>query len=251
MHGTPKNAPEITVTEISGILNVKGNNSQTHPSLAGKLSTSPSSTSTIKSYEHVHDHNVDLEIDLDSNRIEAIEQIRLGGDLTFSIDLYATAIQNENSVQLHRQVYELVVNQSDWIKILENIGYRKTVFLEIPVPLGNTYPSFNDATKHLENAQKQMLHGHYREAVAACRDALESLNRLLNVSDENIPSERKERNKMERISAIRREIYNFTSAAKHSDKTTSEFEWYLADAKASISMIAILLQWESEEGNNS
>jgi hypothetical protein len=245
-HGIPKEQSKISVTDISGSLNVKGIGSLSQPTLVGRLIVRHSSNSIIKTYEHVGNHHVDLEIELDSKRIEAIEQIRLGRDLTFSINLYAIANQDGNSEQLYRQAYELPVSQSDWIKILENIDYRKMVLLEIPIPAGENNSLFREAVTHLENAQKQMLHGHYREAVSACRDVLESLNRSI---DEGEPAQasKKKRDKRQRFLAIQTSLHELTHAAKHVDEITSLIEWNLADARASISLAATLLQWASEE----
>ena len=249
MHGIPKDKPQITVSDISGTSNVKGMRSSSYPTPVGRLVARQNSNSTnrIISYDYTHTHQIDFEIELDSKRIEAIEQIRLGGELTFSISLYATATQNENSTPLHNQPYELLVSQSDWIKVLESIGYQKTLLLEIPVPTGETNATFAEAAKHLGTAQKHMLLGHYRDAVGACRDVLESMNRFLYSEDNPAQTSKRKRDKSERISAVRVSLYELTSAAKHADDTTSLIEWNLADARASISMAATLLQWANEE----
>lgn len=244
-HNRPKEQP-ITVTNISGRLSVQGMASPSNPTLLGRLAPQGSNY-PITTYEHVGNHQIILEIELDTARIEAIERIRLGGNLTFSIDLYATAYQGEKSETLYRQPYQLIVSQSDWIKLLESIDYRKILLLEVPVPTGESNADFAEATKHLANAQKQMLHGHYREAVSACRDVLESLNRSLNDAGEPAQSEKKKRDKRDRFTAIRKSLNDLTHAAKHADETTSSIEWNLADARASVSLAATLLQWTFEE----
>lgn len=244
-HNRPKEHP-ITVINISGRLSVQGTASPSNPTLLGRLVQSGSNY-PITTYEHVGDHQITLEIELDAARIEAIEKVRLGGNLTFSIDLYATAHQGDESTQLYRQPHQLVVSQSDWISLLENIGYRKTLLLEVPVPTGESNSNFAEATKHLANAQKQMLHGHYREAVGACRDVLESLSRSLNDDGEPAQSDKHKRDKRDRFTATRKALHALTSAAKHADATTSLIEWSLADSRAAISLAATLLQWTSEE----
>lgn len=245
MHNIPKEFT-TTVTNISGTLRVQGIGSQSSPTLLGRL-IQQGATRPITTYEYVSDNHTSLEVELDAKRIEAIEQIRLGGDLTFSIDLYATANRGGSIEQLYRQPYQLAINQSDWIKVLESIDYQKTLLLEIPVPIGETNLAFTEAAKHLETAQKQMLLGHYREAVSACRDVLESMNHFSNDVGEPAPTSKRKRNKIERFSAIRISLQDLTNAAKHADETANLIEWNLADARASISMAATLLLWANEE----
>jgi len=244
-HNVP-NAQKITVTNISGALRVQGVGSQSNPTLLGRL-VQQGTNYPIATSEHIGNHQISFEIELDAKRIDAIEQIRLGENLTFSIELYATANRGELSQPLYQQPHQLTISQSDWIKVLENIGYRKTLLIEIPVPTGEANPALTEATKHLANAQKQMLHGHYREAVSACRDILESLNRSINDEVEPVQTSKKKRDKRERFLAIRTALLELTHAAKHTDETTSLIEWNLADARASISLAATLLQWASEE----
>jgi hypothetical protein len=243
-HNEPKDTP-ITVTKISGALRAQGVGSQSNPTLLGRL-VQQGTNYPITTYEHVGKHQISLEIELDAKRIDAIEQIRLGENLTFFIDLYATANRGEFSQPLYQQPHQLTISQSDWIKVLESIGYRKTILIEIPVPTGEENPALTEATSHLANAQKQMLLGHYREAVSACRDVLESLNRSI---DEGKPAQasKKKRDKRERFLAIQTSLHDLTHAAKHVDEITSLIEWNLADARASISLAATLLQWASEE----
>jgi len=241
-HNTPKDTA-VTVTNISGTLRAHGRGAQ---SLVGRL-VPQGAIRNITTYEYVGGHQINLEIELDAKRIEAIEQIRLGGNLTFSIELYAFANRGESSEQLYNSPHQFTISQSDWIKVLESIGYRKTLLLEIPVPTGETNPAFTEAAKFLESAQKQMLLGNYREAVSACRDVLESMNRFLNDENGSTQPSKRKRNKLERVSAIRTSLHDLTSAAKHADETTSLIEWNLADARASISMAATLLQWANEE----
>lgn len=236
----------IAVTNFSGTLHVQGIGSPSNPTILGRL-IEHGEPRTIRTYPRSGNHHFSFEIDVDERRIEAIERIRLGGNLTFSLELFATALQGETSEQLHRQPYQLTVSQSDWIKLLENIGYRKTLLLEVSVPNGESNPALSESTKHLANAQKQMLHGHYREAIGACRDTLESLNLFLRNFEAPISSEKRKRDKQERFSVIRQSLFDLTHAAKHADEVTSQIEWSLTDTRAAIGLTATLLQWVSEE----
>jgi hypothetical protein len=60
----------------------------------------------------------------------------------------------------------LTVPQSDWVKLLDQAGYKKTVFFEIEIP--NTV-TLGAALKHMKDAQAAFLEGRYADAVGECR----------------------------------------------------------------------------------
>lgn len=245
IHAQPE-TDTITVTNFSSTLSLTENTNHSIPHRIGRL-TPQDGFNSLSSFSHTTDKRINFEVELDAKRIEAIEQIRLGGSLNFSIQLYATATQGKQSELLNGQSYSLTVSQSDWIQILENIGYRKTLLLEVPLPMGETNSAFKDAAKHLDHAHKQMLHGHYRDAVGACRDAIESLNLSLKDEVASLPKNKRERSKADRVNALRQSFYELTNAAKHADEVTESIDWNLADARACISFAATLLQLAAEE----
>ncbi len=236
----------ITVTALSGTVHVQRIGSSSIPIPLGRL-TQHDAPHSIRTYSHVNNHHFCLEIEVDEKRIEAIESLRLGGDLSLSIRLFPTALQGDISHQLYCQSFQYTVSQSDWIKLLENIRFCKTLLLEIPVPTDQSSQTIAESTKFLANAQKQMLLGHFREAVGACRDALESLNLFLKNFEAPLSPDKRKRDKQERFSAIRNSLFELTHAAKHADEVTSQIEWNLADTRATIGLTATLLQWVSEE----
>ncbi|MBU0622651.1 MAG: hypothetical protein KJ795_12500 [Gammaproteobacteria bacterium] len=249
-----RNTPEeqkITVMNLAGELSVAGLDGKQH--YLGHVWRQgfniPLSTST-----HVGTHHVTFEIELDTARLEGIERIRLGGDLKFYLNVHGVI----NSVQWGAQQSNQVIlcypaNQSAWIKILEQIDFRKTLLLELQLlPEGNN-PVYANAVKHLQNAQTQMLQGHYRNAVSECRDVLESLSTILGDEKEQTPETLKSwfldaqnMSKEQRIRLMRRAFKVLTNASKHADVNAASIEWGATDARTAINMTASLFQLSTE-----
>lgn len=215
----------------------------------------------ITSFDTNYTGNFDLEIDLNAGNIEAIEQIRLGGGLKVRLNLYGAATCDQfNEYPISVGLY-YDANQSTWINVLEGMGYRRTMLLEIPMFGDQKDPNLRQISEFLQKAQQYLLQGHFREAIGSCRDVLESLEHALgdkeqvdSIKFENL----RQMDKINRLRLIRRALKKFTDSAKHpqpdkavEQKTDSPQEpieqvmpidWNPEDARAIIIMTASLLQ---------
>ena len=186
-----------------------------------------------------------FEMEMDAKRIQAIEKIRRGGDLTLSLNLFGVArCGKEPPQRVEAKIFRLI-GQSQWVKALESMGYSRTLLLEIPLLDDEEKPGFAEAAGHLKTAQTHLLKGHFREAVGACRDVLECLAKALgdeketdSVKFENL----REMNKDERLRLVRRALKIVTHPARHADEVAAQIEWGPEDARAVIMMTAALLQ---------
>ena len=250
MH-SKQSGQEVTVTNIGGAMEVGGKD--TSARFLGYLRRE-APESPLMTYEHTNKGYLQFEIELDARRIEAIEHIRLGGDLNFTLTIYGIAhsVSDERphtvTASLHYRA-----NQSTWIEVLDQMGYRKTMLLEIPLLEDKVSPLFPEAAEHLKTAQTHLLKGHYRDAVGSCRDVMESLSTALN--DDNFqPSETikawfkdmRNMGKEERLRLIRRTLRVLTHPARHADEVSASIEWNPEDARAVIIMAATLLQMAAE-----
>jgi hypothetical protein len=128
--------------------------------------------------------------------------------------------------------------------VLDRLGYAKLILLEIPIfdELGSR---FQDASDHLRRARTAMLRGEYRDAVACCRDVIESLSRALGDSDERIKKLVENTyvlDKPDRLRLVRQALKIFTHPAKHADEVAASFEWTREDAMAAIGMTGSLMR---------
>lgn len=237
---------EVAVTNIGSELYVRGKGNQSH--FFGYLRQQSVKTLILTS-PHTQKTNLTLDIELDGSRIEAIERVRLGESLFFEMNLYGVA--DSGSVQSLRPVYATLTyraNQSTWMEILEQMGYRKTILLEIPVPGDGASPQLPEAAKYLQTAQTHMLRGHFRDAVGACRDVMESLSSALNDERAQPPEAIKSwfegtrsLDKEERLRIVRRALKILTHPARHVDEVSASIEWGPTDARSAIIIAAALL----------
>lgn len=249
-HGKPDGA-EVTVTNIDGELLVRGKDNQEH--YLGYLRRQ-GATYPFATYQHTATGSITLEIELDAGRIEAIERIRLGGDLFFKLTLYGSAYGGgDTHSRAVQDVLHFRANQSSWIEILDQMGYRQTMLLEIPVAGGEISPQLSEAAKHLQTAQAHLLRGHFRDAVGACRDVMELLSAALTDEEGQLPGtikawfdDTRSMGKGERLRIVRRALKVLAHPARHADQVATSIEWGPTDARAAIIMAAALLQLAGE-----
>ncbi len=237
---------EVTVTNIGGAMEVRGKD--TSARFLGYLRRE-APESPLVTYDHTNKGDFQFEIELDARRIEAIEHIRLGGDLNFTLNIYGIARSaSDGSLLTVTASLQYRANQSTWIEVLDQMGYRRTMLLEIPILDEKVSPRFPEAAEHLRTAQTHLLRGNFRDSVGACRDVMESLFKAL--SDNNYQPEFKDMRSMgkeERLRLVRRAVTVLTHPERHADEVSASIEWGPMDARAVIVMAATLLQLAAAE----
>jgi len=242
---------EVSVIYFSGELWVRGKEGREQ--YLGHLRRQ-GAESALTASQYTSKVVVPLEIELDARRIEAIERIRLGGELFFRLILYGIASGGRNDHQQTMQAsLDYRANQGTWIEILGQMDYQKTVLLEIPVPGDEISPQYLPVSRHLQTAQMHMMRGHFRDAVGACRDVMESLASALNDEKNELPGaikswfeETRAMDKEERLRIVRRALKVLTHPARHADDVSTSIEWGPTDARATIAMAAALFQLAAE-----
>jgi len=244
LHSRPE-GQEVIVTNIEGDLAVIGKDNVDH--YVGRMRRQGHDSPLI-TFPHTYSTNLQLEVEIDDRRIEAIEKIRAGGDLNFKLNLYGLANSaTEKRPQNLNSWMNFRVNQGTSIEMLEQMGYRRTLLLEVTLSDGE--PIRPEAMKHLQNAQTHLLRGHYRDAVGACRDVLEALSKELGDEKDTLPETinnwfegSKKMGKDERIRLVRRALKVLTHPARHADEVSSKIEWEPEDAKAILIFSAAMVQ---------
>ncbi len=186
-----------------------------------------------------------LNVELDRRQLEALDEIRQGTGLLFRFDLHMLLMCTPLVLQLPLQQLDFQVNQSSWLSLLEQIGFRRVMLFELPVPDASSSPQLATAVDHLSKAQQAYGRGEYREAVGACRDVLESLSEALRdkdaVSKEDFENLR-DKDKAARLRLLRRALIVLTHPARHADEVSAAIEWQRIDAFSILSMVAALVQ---------
>jgi hypothetical protein len=250
-----KPGEEVTVTNIGGELKVSGKDRNER--FLGYVQRQGVNTSLV-TYDHTATGQLQFEIELDTRRTAAIEDIRHGGDLNFTLNLYGIArgVSDDRQHNVNASL-RYRANQSTWVEVLDQMGYRKTMLLEIPILEEKVSPLFPEAAEHLKTAQTHLLKGHFRDAVGSCRDVMESLSTALS-DDKHQPPETikawfkdmQNMGKEERLRLVRRALRVLTNPARHADEVSASIGWNPEDARAVIVMAATLLQMAAEGSND-
>jgi hypothetical protein len=199
----------------------------------------------VRSYPaRVQRQSIVLACDLDRVRLEAIETARNGGNVQFTFSFQGRF--RDGSTFSADEAYE--VNQGVWVDVLAEMGYRRTLLVEVPLPDPQSQPELAKAVADLEQAQRHMLLGHDRDAVGSLRDALEQVSLALGDNDQVPPdvenilfANSRSMTKAERLRVLRRALKLVTHPARHRDQVTAAIDWSRIDAAQMITMTAAFI----------
>lgn len=184
---------------------------------------------------------------LTQQQIEALEAMRDGDDLSIRFDTNVLVTGKAEPLPFSAQ-FTHSISRSQWVKLLDHMGYRRTLLLEVPVPMA--LPGLAKAVNYLESSLAAITSGPSgrREAIGLCRDAIESLREARGdkADEDRVWQKRSDEmesfDKRERTLLVRRALHRLTSAAKH----PSEVVWTRRDAQSVVAMVAALLHFENE-----
>lgn len=204
---------------------------------------------------------MDLRAILGRQQIEAIETARDGGPISLCLRTHGMVFpgivegKETSAPETFWHDLEFRLKPAEWVEVLEAWGYAQGFLIQVPVISDPLSIAAVQASKDLQRAVSEMTGGRYREAVAACRDALES---AYGASDKDrYPELRysvpgiKQVGKAERFWILRRGAWAVANAAKHSDEQTRDIEWVRSDAQALILSVSALLQQDPPVGRGS
>lgn len=187
-------------------------------------------------------------------QLEAIERERSGGPLVLHLQLQGIILRPASheptpalpAVQAFWGTLEYQVKPAQWVEVLQNWSYARGFLLRVPILTGAQSVKAIRAKNDLEKAVSDTSEGRYRDAVSACRDALETaygaadkdLHPELGYKVENL----RDADKETRFWLVRRALWAVTHAPKHRDDATQDIEWERRDAAAIVTMLGALLE---------
>jgi hypothetical protein len=215
-------------------------------------SVQPDSAYVIDTRETAYQSQLNFFIDLDRRRLEAVEELRKGGDLSFRLVVagIADAASRHGPRRVHDSGLSLSVNQRTWIDTLKNMQYGQYLLFEIPVPHAEAAGELKRACEYFEKAREQFWIGHYDESVGDCRKALESLSASLGDKEEvkrvkdayfAKKDQREDMSIRERLLFLREVTKHMTHPAAHGVDPQSQGAYDNRDARLVLAMTAILL----------
>lgn len=180
---------------------------------------------------------LELRLALSPSQLNALEEIRNGGDLDFKLTLIFEAgnrpgVQNEMNQlnELHARV-----SRSDWINQLNGAQAMNILLLEVPLPIQASADGQDDIGRSMRRAREHFLAVRYDDCVGECRKILEGLP---NVSRKDVVEllkvNRSEMSKEERDQSILFAMRNYCNLPHH----PGSFEYTRADAKLILILTA-------------
>ena len=112
-----------------------------------------------------------LDLLLTSAQLDAIERERNGQQLSLTLKLYGDLFDGYTWRFGYDQL-PIHVDRDQWVAALNNAHYGSTLVYEVPLSLAQK-GSAKAIDAALKSARTHFMQGNYREAVAACRVALE------------------------------------------------------------------------------
>jgi len=159
-----------------------------------------------------------FELVLSPAAMERLERTRNGRGMQVKMTLQAEARRTEETRVLTDEVSK-TFNQSDWLAVLEQAGYGRTMLFEVPIPEDER------GTEHwsrlLERARREFLLGHYSTSVGTCRLVLEALTSELKqdtaTQSASDVKKRRDRTLEQRELVLRQAAMDYASPSHHTD----------------------------------
>lgn len=203
-------------------------------------------------HEGMSQARVDIAVDLARAQLDVLERERDGRALALHLHLHGHVLRSNpeefgpNDPASFWSDARYDVKRADWVEVLEHWHYAQGFLVQVPGYDETDAAGMRKAQRELDSASQAILDGRYREAVAACRDALEAaygsndgaLHPELGYSVKNA----RQASKDARFWLVRQALWQLTHAAKHNDDVTQPIEWTRRDAVAALTVLAALLQ---------
>lgn len=214
----------------------------------------------FESGSYANEQHLGMLAELTPHQVEVLEELRMGGPLHFSISysvLSANWLVDEGgtalapgteyqSVQRECDMLSHQATQSDWLRVLEEMGYGRFLLFEIPMPGAGERGAETPSTAHLIEAQRHLFQGQYDDVIVDCRRALErfwveekltkeasSIHRKRESGSDRLP-------KRGRFLLMHNALKYLTDLAAHGDAGVIE-PFSRTEAVCVLSMVAALL----------
>lgn len=137
-------------------------------------------------------NNFNQEFSITPYLFNSIEKERNFGDITIDTRiklLYVIHLQSTNQPDPrtldieHVNIPQTKLSQSEWAKIVSDMGYKNYQIFEIPYSKVPIISDFEKIMKRLNEAQEHFNQGRNEEVVTSCRKAFESLYPLVTIKN--------------------------------------------------------------------
>lgn len=121
------------------------------------------------------EQTLQLTLDVSDWQLQQIENSRTEGGVKFNIALSGYAVQEGQHVTIPDSQFTHDVSQSDWLGLLQDVGYGKFLLVELEVPDREAHPELATAIAYYTEARQRYAEGEPRLTVESLRQALAAL----------------------------------------------------------------------------
>ncbi len=134
----------------------------------------------VRSTSYGAENDVLLVCDLDSSRMEMIEEHRAGRDSLFWLALWPSLVDEHGFLDCDVRPLRVAIPREKWIAVVGSLTHARVTLLEVKRPRLEA-PEFEAAIGHIMEARTRVDRGDFDESVACCRRAIEALSRALDI----------------------------------------------------------------------
>jgi hypothetical protein len=216
----------------------------------------------------VSEASVTLGLSLLPYQLQKLEEIRKGGDLYLILRFICTAVELASAGAAQPQQFHEVsvqaegwgtgycpfkIPQSDWVKILKDLGYGEHLLVEIPLLSVAAKKRLGKALAHLAAARDYFSEGKDEETLSSCYKAFEFLAKQAGGTHpdqngfEKVLKDVNDPDKRRRLKQLLHETCSFLNLGRHEpgpERTTldrRDAEYALILSYASFSYLAKLV----------
>lgn len=121
------------------------------------------------------EQTLQLTLEVSERQLRLIEEGRTGGGLQLEMHFSGYAVQDGQYAQVSDARISHEISQSDWLALLQRVGYRRLLLLELEAPDPEAQPSLAESISYYRQAQQHFHNGEWRLAVESLRQSLSSL----------------------------------------------------------------------------
>jgi len=192
-----------------------------------------------------------LQFPLSLAALEAVERLRQGAPLDFTVVLHGSVFVYDNQTNLYDACRLQVDGSSDnpvqfradrdnWIQQVHTVSPMGSVLVEIPLPREKAAP-WDQVWKRLESASANLAQGGElgcKNCVGEVRQALD-VWRKIDRFQTNVSPEEKQKDKEQRLYDVAKALFHYCSLSVHADEHRSP--WTCADAIMALAGVCGLL----------
>lgn len=186
---------------------------------------------TIQPNQHSQQPSLLFDLNLTPQQMFALEEVRNGADLHFTINLFGETVGIHGTLPAHDDIHHRVT-LSDWARVLRELNYADILVVGVTLPQVMQDSKVYPAVTFIRQANEDLHCGRYDAVVNRCRLALDSLHAamaekdMVNAAVEKFKTKRKTMTKLERELLIGEAVRHYTQPAHHVDDDDGNPEWY-------------------------